>query len=73
MLVSDFIEDLRDASLEGQLNYMIKDLRQAAHLQCQPYLILRVQHDFQTFVTGGDIRSKLHTSCRTKEVINKKN
>lgn len=34
------------------------------------HLILGVQHDFHTFVRGGDVRSELHTSCGNRKKKN---
>lgn len=52
----------RDVSSEERFNWNTCSLR------CHTHLIPRVQHDFYTFVGGADIRSKLYTSCREKNV-----
>lgn len=60
MLVPDFVEDLEcDTRVQTDVELKVMMIEGLTHL------ILRVQHDFQTFVRGGDIRSELHTSCRT--------
>lgn len=64
MLVSDFVEDLWDRRLTLKPQWCAAD--DGSPLTSAPtYLILRVQHDFDTFVGGGDVRRELHTSCRT--------
>lgn len=64
MLISDLTEHLKDTNKFSEALNPISGAQLSRTRRL--YLVLRVQHDFHTFVRWGNIRSKLHTSCGTR-------